>query len=85
MLLGVHVTLESLMNDKELISSIKDLVCASGRSHPSVEETETETDEQGNQETIVMSTGKNQVAKGQEKISIGKQLTGVPRQEACVL
>ncbi|KAJ6756564.1 hypothetical protein OIU79_028868 [Salix purpurea] len=70
----VHVTLESLMNDKELISSIKDLVCASGRSHPSVEETETETetDEQGNQETIVMSTGKNQVAKGQEKISIGK-------------
>uniref|UniRef100_A0A6N2L3A0 4-alpha-glucanotransferase n=1 Tax=Salix viminalis TaxID=40686 RepID=A0A6N2L3A0_SALVM len=79
----VHVTLESLMNDKELISSIKDLVCASGRSHPSIEETE--TDEQGNQETIVMSTGKNQVAKGQEKISIGKQLTGVPRQEACVL
>ncbi|KAB5519258.1 hypothetical protein DKX38_023577 [Salix brachista] len=79
----VHVTLESLMNDKELTSSIKDLVCGSGRSHPSVEETE--TDEQGNQETIVMSTGKNQVAKGQEKITIGKQLTGVPRQEACVL
>ncbi|KAJ6778942.1 hypothetical protein OIU74_002680 [Salix koriyanagi] len=79
----VHVTLESLMNDKELISSIKDLVCASGRSHPSIEETE--ADEQGNQETIVMSTGKNQVAKGQEKISTGKQLTGVPRQEACVL
>ena len=77
------MTLESLMNDKELISSIKGLVRGSGRSHPSVEETE--TDEQGNQETIVMSTGKNQVAKGQEKISIGMQLTGVPRQEACVL
>ncbi|KAJ6316874.1 hypothetical protein OIU78_020040 [Salix suchowensis] len=61
----VHVTLESLMNDKELISSIKDLVCASGRSHPSIEETE--ADKQGNQETIVMSTGKNQVAKGSGK------------------
>ncbi|KAL9336080.1 hypothetical protein Peur_070568 [Populus x canadensis] len=77
----VHVTLESLMNDKELISSIKGLVRGSGRSHPSVEE----TDEQGNQETIVMITGKHQAAKGQEKISFEKQLTGVPRPETYVL
>lgn len=75
------MTLESLMNDKELISSIKDLVCGSGRSHPSVEE----TDEQGNQETIVMITGRHQAAKGQEKISFEKQLTGVPRPETYVL
>lgn len=76
MLLGVHVTLESLMNDKELISSIKGLVRGSGRSQPSVEETE---------ETIVMITGKHQPAKGQEKISFEKQLTGVPRPETYVL
>ncbi|KAG6737020.1 hypothetical protein POTOM_060020 [Populus tomentosa] len=78
----VHVTLESLMNDKELISSIKGLVRGSGRSQPSVEE---ETDDQGNQETIVMITGKHQAAKGQEKISFEKQLTGVPRPETYVL
>lgn len=30
---GVHVTMESLIKDKELIGIIKDLVCGSGRLH----------------------------------------------------
>ncbi|KAJ6921479.1 hypothetical protein NC652_015401 [Populus alba x Populus x berolinensis] len=76
----VHVTLESLLKDKELIATIKGLVRGSGRSHPSVQE----TDELGNQETIVLIPGKHQVTTGQEKISVGKQLNGVPRKETCV-
>ncbi|KAF9679489.1 hypothetical protein SADUNF_Sadunf06G0020200 [Salix dunnii] len=55
----VHVTLESLLKDKELITTIKGLVRGSGRAHPSVQE----TDEQGNQETIVLIPGKHQVTK----------------------
>lgn len=62
----VHVTLESLMNDKELKITIKSLVCGSGRSHPSPGE----TDEQGN-------PGKQPVAGDKEKITIAKQLNGV--------
>lgn len=31
---GVHVTMESLQKDKELVSAIKDLICRSGRSCP---------------------------------------------------
>jgi 4-alpha-glucanotransferase len=77
---GVHVTLESLLKDKELITTIKGLVRGSGRAHPSVQE----TDELGNQETIVLIPGKHQVTTGQEKISVGKQLNGVPRKETCV-
>ncbi|KAL9361259.1 hypothetical protein Peur_044044 [Populus x canadensis] len=76
----VHVTLESLLKDKELITTIKGLVRGSGRAHPSVQE----TDELGNQETIVLIPGKHQVTTGQEKISVGKQLNGVPRKETCV-
>lgn len=30
----VHVTMESLLKDKSLISTIKDLICGSGRSYP---------------------------------------------------
>ncbi|KAJ6332227.1 hypothetical protein OIU76_010588 [Salix suchowensis] len=55
----VHVTLESLLKDKELITTIRGLVRGSGRAHPSVQE----TDEQGNRETIVLIPGKHQVAK----------------------
>lgn len=77
---GVHVTLESLMKDEELKTTIKGLVRGSGRSYPFVGE----TDGQENQETAVMIPGKHQAASGQEKIPVGKQLNGVPRKETSV-
>lgn len=39
---GVHVTLESLLKDKEHIASIKNLVEGSGRSYPPLEDDESQ-------------------------------------------
>ncbi|KAJ9179771.1 hypothetical protein P3X46_008099 [Hevea brasiliensis] len=75
----VHVTLESLMKDKELKMSIRGLVRGSGRSCPG------ETDEQGNKETSFLVLGKQHVTSSEEKISIPKQVNGVPRKETSVL
>ncbi|KAJ4828347.1 4-alpha-glucanotransferase dpe2 [Turnera subulata] len=71
----VHVTLESLLGDKELIASINGLVRGSGRSIPSGG-----TEEHRNGETKRIQ-GKHQAASGQEKIS---QLNAVPRKETVV-
>uniref|UniRef100_A0A2P2MKZ0 Uncharacterized protein n=1 Tax=Rhizophora mucronata TaxID=61149 RepID=A0A2P2MKZ0_RHIMU len=77
---GVHVTLESLVKDKELVSIIKDLVRGSGRSHPPLGE----PDAQVNQETVGEIVEKQQPSG--ERIPISKQLSGVPRKEdLCIL
>ncbi|KAH9675167.1 4-alpha-glucanotransferase DPE2 [Citrus sinensis] len=64
----VHVTLESLQKDKELKTTVKDLVCASGRSCPP-----------GGQEVASNTRDKQQVASSQEKNPISKPLSGVPQ------
>lgn len=64
----VHVTLESLRKDKELKTTVKDLVCASGRSCPP-----------GGQEVASNTRDKQQVASSQEKNPISKPLSGVPQ------
>lgn len=65
---GVHVTLESLQKDEELKTTVKDLVCASGRSCPP-----------GGQEVASNTRDKQQVASSQEKNPISKPLSGVPQ------
>lgn len=62
---GVHVTLESLIKDNELISTIKDLVRESGRSHPKVQ-----TVAQAKRESAVPSTEKQQVTNGKENVPL---------------
>ncbi|GMN64331.1 hypothetical protein TIFTF001_033402 [Ficus carica] len=66
----VHVTLEYLIKDNELITTIKDLVRESGRSHPRVR-----TVAQAKRESAVPSTEKHQVEKhqvtnGKEKVPL---------------
>ncbi|KAF8403572.1 hypothetical protein HHK36_011676 [Tetracentron sinense] len=73
-----HVTLESLLGDKELKLAIKDLVCSSGRSHPPVEGVEV----QGSDHTTAVVPEKQQVCSGQGRISVTTQLNGVPQKEA---
>ncbi|KAF8403558.1 hypothetical protein HHK36_011662 [Tetracentron sinense] len=75
---GAHVTLESLLGDKELKLAIKDLVCSSGRSHPPVEGVEV----QGSDHTTAVVPEKQQVCSGQGRISVTTQLNGVPQKEA---
>lgn len=63
----MHVTMESLLKDNDLITTIKDLVCGSGRSHP-----------QGSvsrEESATRSTENKQVANE----NLGMQLNGVER------
>ena len=67
---GVHVTLESLIKDSELKSTIKDLVRGSGRSHP-VGENEVQVNEES-----VATTEKQQVATW-----VVTRLNGVPQKE----
>ncbi|KAJ0044008.1 hypothetical protein Pint_18428 [Pistacia integerrima] len=70
----VHVTLESLLKDKELKMTIKDLVRGSGRSHPQVD-----------QATAAITSDKQQIAKVQEKNPTVKPLNGVPRKETVAV
>lgn len=67
------MTLESLIKDSELKSTIKDLVRGSGRSHP-VGENEVQVNES------VATTEKQQVATG-----VVTQLNGVPQKEIPVV
>ncbi|PON44078.1 Glycoside hydrolase [Trema orientale] len=71
----VHVTLESLIEDKELITTIKDLVRGSGRSHPGGE-----TESQVKLESAV-STEKQPVANGKEKIPLVSESHGAPKKD----
>lgn len=76
---GVHVTLESLIKDSELKSTIKDLVRESGRSHP-VGENEVQVNEES-----VATTEKQQVTTGKEELLVVTQLNGVPQKEIPVV
>lgn len=76
---GVHVTLESLIKDSELKSTIKDLVRGSGRSHP-VGENEVQVNEES-----VATTEKQQVTTGKEELLVVTQLNGVPQKEIPVV
>ncbi|GAV89138.1 CBM_20 domain-containing protein/Glyco_hydro_77 domain-containing protein [Cephalotus follicularis] len=73
----VHVTLESLMKDKELKTTLKDLVCGSGRSYPPVVEAE----KQVVQEKAAAIPEKQQVSNGQEKIFMATQLNGASQKQ----
>lgn len=64
----VHVTLESLMKDNELITTIKDLVRDSGRAYPVGQSVA-----QAKREAAVPATEKQQIVNGKEKISLGTQ------------
>ncbi|XP_075638330.1 4-alpha-glucanotransferase DPE2 [Castanea sativa] len=75
----VHVTLESLIKDSELKSTIKDLVRGSGRSHP-VGENEVQVNEES-----VATTEKQQVTIGKEKLLVVTQLNGAPQKEIPVV
>ncbi|GMY19773.1 4-alpha-glucanotransferase DPE2 isoform X1 [Fagus crenata] len=70
-----HVTLESLIKDNELKSTIKGLVKGSGRSHP-VGENEV----QAKEESAATTAQTQQVATGKEKLLV-TQLNGVPQKE----
>lgn len=65
----VHVTLESLLKDKELTKTIKDLVRGSGRSYPPTGKVE-------GQDACVISE-KQQIGGGQDKLPLATQLNGV--------
>lgn len=65
---GVHVTMESLQKDKELKTTIKDLVRASGRSCPPE-----------GQDLAASTLDKQQVASSLEKNPVSKPLSGVPQ------
>jgi len=74
----VHVTLESLMKDKDLKTTIKDLIRGSGRAYPPSSE---EIHVQAGREKGVATAApiKQQVTAGLEKISL---LNGSPKPEA---
>lgn len=71
---GIHVTLESLLKDKELKTIIKDLVHGSGRSYPQV-----------NQTTTAITFVKQQSAKVQEKNPTVQPLNEVPQKETVAV
>lgn len=56
----VHVTMETLLKDKELTTVIKDLIRCSGRSYPS-EETEMDEDKLAIPESRLLDAGKERV------------------------
>ncbi|KAJ8770417.1 hypothetical protein K2173_015031 [Erythroxylum novogranatense] len=70
----VHVTMESLLKDKALKTTIKGLVQASGRSHPGLGETNV----QENRE-------KTSVISGKQQLSTSNRINGAPRKETSVL
>ncbi|KAG2687450.1 hypothetical protein I3843_09G052400 [Carya illinoinensis] len=76
----VHVTLESLMKDNQLKTTIKDLVRGSGRSYP-VGENEVQV----NEETAATSTEKQLVPNGDEKLPVASELTGIPQKETLAV
>ncbi|XP_044468053.1 4-alpha-glucanotransferase DPE2 [Mangifera indica] len=70
----VHVTLESLLKDKELKATIKDLVRGSGRSHPQVDEA-----------TTAITSDRQQIANVLQKNPTEKPLNGVPQKETVAV
>ncbi|KAL5546818.1 hypothetical protein UlMin_006505, partial [Ulmus minor] len=75
-----HVTLESLIEDNELITTIKGIVRESGRAYPG-QQAETEV----KRASEAAAGEKQKVVNGKEKISIGTQLKGAPQQESLAV
>ncbi|OMO61158.1 Glycoside hydrolase, family 77 [Corchorus olitorius] len=73
----VHVTMESLMKDKELKATIKDLIRGSGRSYPSLREAE----KQLGQETAAIALEKHHHSGGPEMIRNGV----LQKEKICVM
>lgn len=76
---GVHVTMETLLEDKELKGAIKDLVNSSGRSSPQVEGAIMHWNETA---SAIPISDKTQFVNGQVKISQVTQLNGIPQNES---
>lgn len=75
----VHVTVETLLEDKELKGTIKDLVNSSGRSSPQVEGAFMQQNETT---SAILISDKRQFENGQGKISQVTQLNGIPQKES---
>ncbi|RXH80914.1 hypothetical protein DVH24_004828 [Malus domestica] len=76
----VHVTMEALIKDNELISTIKDLVRLSGRSYPAVE-----AEKQPSQESAaVAGTEKQKMSSSKDKVHPAASLNGVPQETVAV-
>lgn len=76
---GVHVTVETLLEDKELKGAIKDLVNSSGRSSPQVEGAFMQQNETT---SVILISDIRQFENGQGKISQVTQLNGIPQKES---
>ncbi|KAK3030340.1 hypothetical protein RJ639_038973 [Escallonia herrerae] len=70
----VHVTMELLLKDKELKTTIKDLIRGSGRSYPPSREAEVHV----GHEKVRVAPEKQQVSNGQDKVALTSQLNGIP-------
>lgn len=73
----VHVAVETLLEDEELIGTIKDLVNSSERACPPVER----TDMQDGENIAILTPQKKQSENGQVKTSQITQLNGIPQNE----
>lgn len=71
----VHVSVETLMKDKELKATIKELVRGSGRSYPVGE----------NEESTAATTDIQQLLSGKENIQRSSHLTAVPQKETLAV
>ncbi|KAK4481786.1 hypothetical protein RD792_012697 [Penstemon davidsonii] len=69
----VHVTVESLLKDKELMTSIKSLVSSSGRSYPPTNDNE-----------LLLENPKQPIFNGKEEGPISNQLNGIPKKTVTV-
>ncbi|KAL3841131.1 hypothetical protein ACJIZ3_025722 [Penstemon smallii] len=69
----VHVTVEWLLKDKELMTSIKSLVSGSGRSYPP-----------SNDDELLLEKSKQPIFNGKEEGPISNQLNGIPKKAVTV-
>ncbi|KAL6272198.1 hypothetical protein ACE6H2_022890 [Prunus campanulata] len=75
----VHVTVEALIKDKELILTIKDLVSGSGRSHPGGQ-----AERQASHKSAVATTEKQQIASSKDKVHLPTPLNAVAQETLTV-
>ncbi|KAL3639655.1 4-alpha-glucanotransferase dpe2 [Castilleja foliolosa] len=77
-----HVTIESLLKDKELTSVIKSLVHSSGRSCPRLEYDGSLTEKPSSSDSAKLQAAK---MKGEEKVPFASPLNGVSKKEAITV
>lgn len=75
----VHVTVEALIKDKELVTIIKDLVSGSGRSHPGGQ-----AERQASHKSAVATTEKQQIASSKDKVHLATPLNSVAQETLAV-